>query len=305
MSDYHLPVLLNQSVEGLVLNPDGTYIDVTFGGGGHSRRILECLSEKGRLFAFDQDSDALANAIDDPRITLIHENFRYLKKFLRLYGITHADGVLADLSVSSHQFDEAERGFSTRFNAELDLRMDRRTSTSAKDIINTAEENEIAQILYQYGELNNARNMAHAIALARSQAPINTTFELKKVLEKLIPRNQENKFMAMVFQALRIAVNDELGALREMLLQTVDILNEGGRLVVISYHSLEDRLVKKLIKTGNFEGEQQKDFYGNLIAPLKAITRKPVTPSEEEIIENPRSRSAKMRIAEKTPAKNS
>ncbi len=305
MSDYHLPVLLNQSVEGLVLNPDGTYIDVTFGGGGHSRRILECLSEKGRLFAFDQDSDALANAIDDPRITLIHENFRYLKKFLRLYGITHADGVLADLGVSSHQFDEAERGFSTRFNAELDLRMDRRTSTSAKDIINTAEENEIAQILYQYGELNNARNMAHAIALARSQAPINTTFELKKVLEKFIPRNQENKFMAMVFQALRIAVNDELGALREMLLQTVDILNEGGRLVVISYHSLEDRLVKNLIKTGNFEGEQQKDFYGNLIAPLKAITRKPVTPSEDEIIENPRSRSAKMRIAEKTPAKNS
>ena len=305
MSDYHLPVLLNQSVEGLVLNPDGTYIDVTFGGGGHSRRILECLSEKGRLFAFDQDSDALANAIDDPRITLIHENFRYLKKFLRLYGISHADGVLADLGVSSHQFDEAERGFSTRFNAELDLRMDRRTSTSAKDIINTAEENEIAQILYQYGELNNARNMAHAIALARSQAPIKTTFELKKVLEKFIPRNQENKFMAMVFQALRIAVNDELGALREMLLQTVDILNEGGRLVVISYHSLEDRLVKNLIKTGNFEGEQQKDFYGNLIAPLKAITRKPVTPSEDEIIENPRSRSAKMRIAEKTPAKNS
>ncbi|MBR4197447.1 MAG: 16S rRNA (cytosine(1402)-N(4))-methyltransferase RsmH [Bacteroidales bacterium] len=299
MSDYHLPVLLHQSVEGLVVDPEGTYVDVTFGGGGHSRYILQHLAESGRLVAFDQDADALANAIDDPRFTLINENFKYMKNFLRLHGVTHVDGVLADLGVSSHQFDEAGRGFSTRFDAELDLRMDRRQSTTAKDIVNTASEEEIRNILSNYGELPNAYHMAKAIVSARSEAPILTTFDLKRALERQVPRNQENKYYAMVFQALRIEVNGELEALKAMLSQAVEILNPGGRLVVISYHSLEDRLVKNIIKTGNFEGEVKKDFYGNLIAPLKPITRKPVVADDAELAENPRSRSAKLRIAEK------
>lgn len=299
MSDYHLPVLLHQSVEGLVVDPEGTYVDVTFGGGGHSRYILQQLAESGRLVAFDQDADALANAIDDPRFTLINENFKYMKNFLRLHGVTHVDGVLADLGVSSHQFDEAGRGFSTRFDAELDLRMDRRQSTTAKDIVNTASEEEIRNILSNYGELPNAYHMAKAIVSARSEAPILTTFDLKRALERQVPRNQENKYYAMVFQALRIEVNGELEALKAMLSQAVEILNPGGRLVVISYHSLEDRLVKNIIKTGNFEGEVKKDFYGNLIAPLKPITRKPVVADDAELAENPRSRSAKLRVAEK------
>lgn len=299
MSDYHLPVLLHQSVEGLVVDPEGTYVDVTFGGGGHSRYILQHLAESGRLVAFDQDADALANALDDPRFTLINENFKYMKNFLRLHGVTHVDGVLADLGVSSHQFDEAGRGFSTRFDAELDLRMDRRQSTTAKDIVNTASEEEIRNILSNYGELPNAYHMAKAIVSARSEAPILTTFDLKRALERQVPRNQENKYYAMVFQALRIEVNGELEALKAMLSQAVEILNPGGRLVVISYHSLEDRLVKNIIKTGNFEGEVKKDFYGNLIAPLKPITRKPVVADDAELAENPRSRSAKLRIAEK------
>ena len=299
MSDYHLPVLLHQSVEGLVVDPEGTYVDVTFGGGGHSRYILQHLAESGRLVAFDQDADALANAIDDPRVTLINENFKYMKNFLRLHGVTHVDGVLADLGVSSHQFDEAGRGFSTRFDAELDLRMDRRQSTTAKDIVNTASEEEIRNILSNYGELPNAYHMAKAIVSARSEAPILTTFDLKRALERQVPRNQENKYYAMVFQALRIEVNGELEALKAMLSQAVEILNPGGRLVVISYHSLEDRLVKNIIKTGNFEGEVKKDFYGNLIAPLKPITRKPVVADNAELAENPRSRSAKLRVAEK------
>lgn len=299
MSDYHLPALLHQSVEGLVVDPEGTYVDVTFGGGGHSRYILQHLAESGRLVAFDQDADALANAIDDPRFTLINENFKYMKNFLRLHGVTHVDGVLADLGVSSHQFDEAGRGFSTRFDAELDLRMDRRQSTTAKDIVNTASEEEIRNILSNYGELPNAYHMAKAIVSARSEAPILTTFDLKRALERQVPRNQENKYYAMVFQALRIEVNGELEALKAMLSQAVEILNPGGRLVVISYHSLEDRLVKNIIKTGNFEGEVKKDFYGNLIAPLKPITRKPVVADDAELAENPRSRSAKLRVAEK------
>jgi len=299
MSDYHLPALLHQSVEGLVVDPEGTYVDVTFGGGGHSRYILQHLAESGRLVAFDQDADALANAIDDPRFTLINENFKYMKNFLRLHGVTHVDGVLADLGVSSHQFDEAGRGFSTRFDAELDLRMDRRQSTTAKDIVNTASEEEIRNILSNYGELPNAYHMAKAIVSARSEAPILTTFDLKRALERQVLRNQENKYYAMVFQALRIEVNGELEALKAMLSQAVEILNPGGRLVVISYHSLEDRLVKNIIKTGNFEGEVKKDFYGNLIAPLKPITRKPVVADDAELAENPRSRSAKLRVAEK------
>lgn len=299
MSDYHLPVLLEQSIEGLAVNPQGTYVDVTFGGGGHSRAILQELGSEGRLLAFDRDADALANTIDDPRFTLIHEDFRYMKNFLRLNGMNRVDGILADLGVSSHQFDEAGRGFSTRFDAELDLRMDRRQTTTAKDIVNTASEEELRGILHNYGELPNANRMARAIVSARAESPILTTFDLKKALESNIPRNQENKFYAMVFQALRIEVNGELEALKAMLMQAVEILNPGGRLVVISYHSLEDRLVKNIIKTGNFEGEVKKDFYGNLLSPLKPITRKPVVADAEELMDNPRSRSAKLRVAEK------
>ncbi len=299
MSDYHLPVLLEQSIEGLAVNPQGTYVDVTFGGGGHSRAILQELGSEGRLLAFDRDADAIANTIDDPRFTLIHEDFRYMKNFLRLNGINRVDGILADLGVSSHQFDEAGRGFSTRFDAELDLRMDRRQTTTAKDIVNTASEEELRGILHNYGELPNANRMARAIVSARAESPILTTFDLKKALESNIPRNQENKFYAMVFQALRIEVNGELEALKAMLTQAVEILNPGGRLVVISYHSLEDRLVKNIIKTGNFEGEVKKDFYGNLLSPLKPITRKPVVADAEELMDNPRSRSAKLRVAEK------
>ena len=299
MSDYHSPVLLEQSLEGLAVNPQGTYVDVTFGGGGHSRAILQALGAEGRLLAFDRDADALANTIDDPRFTLIHEDFRYMKNFLRLNGVSRVDGILADLGVSSHQFDEAGRGFSTRFDAELDLRMDRRQTTTAKDIVNTASEEELRDILNNYGELPNAHRMARAIVSARAEAPILTTFDLKKVLESNIPRNQENKFYAMVFQALRIEVNGELEALKAMLTQAVEMLNPGGRLVVISYHSLEDRLVKNIIKTGNFEGEVKKDFYGNLLSPLKPVTRKPIVADAEELMENPRSRSAKLRVAEK------
>ena len=299
MSDYHSPVLLEQSLEGLAVNPQGTYVDVTFGGGGHSRAILQALGAEGRLLAFDRDADALANTIDDPRFTLIHEDFRYMKNFLRLNGVSRVDGILADLGVSSHQFDEAGRGFSTRFDAELDLRMDRRQTTTAKDIVNTASEEELRDILNNYGELPNAHRMARAIVSARAESPILTTFDLKKALESNIPRNQENKFYAMVFQALRIEVNGELEALKAMLTQAVEMLNPGGRLVVISYHSLEDRLVKNIIKTGNFEGEVKKDFYGNLLTPLKPVTRKPIVADAEELMENPRSRSAKLRIAEK------
>lgn len=299
MSDYHSPVLLEQSLEGLAVNPQGTYVDVTFGGGGHSRAILQALGAEGRLLAFDRDADALANTIDDPRFTLIHEDFRYMKNFLRLNGVSRVDGILADLGVSSHQFDEADRGFSTRFDAELDLRMDRRQTTTAKDIVNTASEEELRDILNNYGELPNAHRMARAIVSARAESPILTTFDLKKALESNIPRNQENKFYAMVFQALRIEVNGELEALKAMLTQAVEMLNPGGRLVVISYHSLEDRLVKNIIKTGNFEGEVKKDFYGNLLSPLKPVTRKPIVADAEELMENPRSRSAKLRVAEK------
>ena len=299
MSDYHLSVLLERSVEGLAVKPHGTYVDVTFGGGGHSRAILDRLGPDGRLLAFDRDADALANNIADPRFTLIHEDFRFMKNFLRLHGVSRVDGVLADLGVSSHQFDEAGRGFSTRFDAELDLRMDRRQALTAKDLVNTATEEELNRILSNYGELPNARRMANAIVMARAEAPVITTFDLKKALERHIPRNQENKYYAMVFQALRIEVNGELEALKAMLQQAVEMLNNAGRLVVISYHSLEDRLVKNLFKTGNFDGEVKKDFYGNLLSPLKPITRKPIVPTDDELAGNPRSRSAKLRVAEK------
>lgn len=297
--NYHSPVLLKESIDGLSINPEGTYVDVTFGGGGHSRKILEHLGENGRLYAFDQDSDALSNTIDDSRFTLIHENFKYLKSFLRLEGVKKIDGLLADLGVSSHQFDEGARGFSIRFDATLDLRMDQRQSKTAKDVINSESATRLKEILSLYGELPNAGRIANAIVSARSQKTIETTFDLIDIVNKHIPRNQENKYLAMIFQALRIEVNDELEALEAMLKQAVEILNPGGRLVVISYHSLEDRMVKNLMKSGNIEGKIEKDFYGNIITNLTPITRKPIIPTDEELQENNRSRSAKLRIAEK------
>jgi 16S rRNA (cytosine1402-N4)-methyltransferase len=292
-------VLLKESIDGLSINPEGTHVDVTFGGGGHSRKILEHLGENGRLYAFDQDSDALSNIIDDSRFTLIHENFKYLKSFLRLEGVKKIDGLLADLGVSSHQFDEGARGFSIRFDATLDLRMDQRQSKTAKDVINSESATRLKEILSLYGELPNAGRIANAIVSARSQKTIETTFDLIDIVNKHIPRNQENKYLAMIFQALRIEVNDELEALEAMLKQAVEILNPGGRLVVISYHSLEDRMVKNLMKSGNIEGKIEKDFYGNIITNLTPITRKPIIPTDEELQENNRSRSAKLRIAEK------
>ena len=291
--------MLNECIEGLNLRPDGTYVDVTYGGGGHSRAIMQQLGAEGRLLAFDQDADALANAIDDSRFTLIHENFRYLKNYLRLYGVRKVDGILADLGVSSHQFDVAERGFSTRFDGNLDLRMDQRQETTARDIVNNASEKELNQLLRLYGELPNAYQMAKAIVAARAEKAIETTFDLREAVGRHLPRGMENKYLAMLFQALRIEVNGELDALRAMLQQAVEVLNPGGRLVVMSYHSLEDRLVKNFFKTGNFEGVLEKDFYGNPIVPLKVVTRKAVTASEEELQRNNRARSAKLRVAER------
>ena len=301
--DYHLPVMLNECIEGLNLRPDGTYVDVTFGGGGHSRAIMSLLDDRGRLLAFDQDADALDNALDDPRFTLIHENFRYVKSFLRLHGVRKVDGILADLGVSSHQFDVAERGFSTRYDGTLDLRMDQRQELTAKDIVNTASEEELTKILRLYGELPNAYQMAKAIVAARATKSIDTTFDLREAVSRHLPRGMENKYLAMLFQALRIEVNGELEALQALLRQSVDLLNDGGRIVVMSYHSLEDRLVKNFFKTGNFEGVLEKDFYGNPIVPLKMVTRKAVTASEEELQRNNRARSAKLRVAEKIETK--
>ncbi|MBQ9864788.1 MAG: 16S rRNA (cytosine(1402)-N(4))-methyltransferase RsmH [Bacteroidales bacterium] len=297
--DYHLSVMLNECVEGLNIRTEGTYVDATFGGGGHSRAVLSHLGDGGRLLAFDQDADAQANAIDDPRFTLLHENFRYMKSFLRLHGVRSVDGILADLGVSSHQFDVAERGFSTRLEGELDLRMDRRQELTAKDIVNSADVEELTRLLRLYGELPNAYQMAKAIVAARALKAIETTFDLREAVSRHLPRGMENRYLAMLFQALRIEVNGELEALKAMLQQAVELLNPGGRLVVMSYHSLEDRLVKNFFKTGNFEGELKKDFYGNPLVPLKLVTRKAVTAGEEELQRNPRSRSAKLRVAEK------
>ena len=304
--DYHLPVMLNECIEGLNIRPDGTYVDATFGGGGHSRAILSLLGDGGRLIAFDQDADALANALDDPRFTLLNENFRHAKSFLRLHGVRKVDGLLADLGVSSHQFDVAERGFSTRYEGTLDLRMDQRQELTARDIVNSADEQELERILRLYGELPNARQMARVIVAARATKPIETTFDLREAVSRHLPRNQENrrlagenKCLAMLFQALRIEVNGELDALQALLQQSLDLLNPGGRLVVMSYHSLEDRLVKNFFKTGNFEGVLEKDFYGNPLVPLKLVTRKAVTASEEELQRNNRARSAKLRVAER------
>ncbi len=297
--NYHLPVMLNECIEGLNIRPEGTYVDATFGGGGHSRAIMDRLGPEGRLIGFDQDEDALANALEDSRFVLIHENFRYLKSYLRLHAVREIDGLLADLGVSSHQFDVADRGFSTRFDGELDLRMDRRQELTAKELVNSADEQELARLLRLYGELPNAGPMAKAICRARADKAIETTFELRQAVSRHLPKGMENKYLAMLFQALRIEVNGELEALQAMLQQAVEILKPGGRLVVMSYHSLEDRLVKNFFRTGNFEGNLQKDFYGNPIVPLNPVRRKPITAGEAELQQNSRSRSAKLRIAEK------
>lgn len=296
--EYHNPVLLKETVDGLNIDPDGVYVDVTFGGGGHSREILSRLSEKGRLYAFDQDADALNNVIDDNRFTLIHENFRFVKRFLRFHGVKKVDGVLADFGVSSHQFDVAERGFSTRFEADLDMRMDQQNKLSAFHVINEYEEEQLKQVLLQYGELRAAPAMAKLIVEHREADPIITSEQLKAVLKKFLPPRFANKVLAQIYQAIRIEVNQEIEVLKEFLLQTPELLNVGGRLSLISYHSLEDRLVKRFIRNGLFEGEPERDMFGNFEVPLKKVNGL-IVPSAEEIKMNNRARSAKLRIAEK------
>ena len=295
---YHLPALLNESIAGLNLRPDGIYVDVTFGGGGHSRAILDHLTT-GKLIAFDQDADAATNAISDERFTLLNQNFRYLKNNLRYLGITEIDGLIADLGVSFHQFDEQERGFSFRSDAELDMRMNRQATLKASDILRTYEEEKLADVFYRYGELTNSRKLAAAIVKTRTTRPVKTVSDLMSALAGLVPSWEENKFYARLFQSLRIEVNQEMEALTAMLTQALQVLRPGGRLAVITYHSLEDRLVKNFIRTGNFEGESDKDFYGNVSAPFRAVNRRVIVPEAEEIAENGRARSARLRIAEK------
>ena len=292
---YHKPVLLTESVDALVSNPDGVYVDVTFGGGGHSREILSRLSEKGRLFSFDQDSDALNNAIEDPRFTLINQNFRFLENSLLMYGVAQVDGVLGDLGVSSHQFDKAERGFSIRSDAPLDMRMNKMQDIDAYKVVNEYDEEALADIFYYYGELREARKLAREIVNKRKSADIKTTEDLKKVF-LYVPAHKSNKFFAQVFQAIRIEVNQELDALKEMLMQSSNVLKKDGRLVIISYHSLEDRLVKKFLKNGMFEGEPERDVYGNYQKVFELPYRKAIVPTDEEIEDNSRARSAKMRV---------
>lgn len=296
---YHQPVLLNECIEGLNIRPDGVYVDATFGGGGHSRAILQRLGATGRLLAFDRDADAQDNTIADVRFTLIHEDFRYLKNFLRLHGVRRVDGLLADLGVSSHQLDEAERGFSTRFDGRLDLRMDRRVVRTAHDVVNGDDEIDLRRIFTLYGELSNAAALAKAIVVGRSQSPIDTTFQLRDTVAHLLPRGRENKALAMIFQALRIEVNGELESLMSLLEQAPDVLSEGGRLAVISYHSLEDRLVKNYMRAGRQDGVVQQDFYGNKLTPWMPVSRKAVVPTVVEIDANSRARSAKLRVAER------
>jgi 16S rRNA (cytosine1402-N4)-methyltransferase len=295
---YHNPVLLQQSVNGLNINPEGIYVDVTFGGGGHSREILSRLSAKGKLFAFDTDADALQNRIEDDRFTLIPENFRFIKRFLRLYGVQKVDGILADLGVSSHQFDDAHRGFSTRFEGKLDMRMNQNATLSAWEVINTYAENDLISILADLGELHQAKGMAKTISTSRTAKPIDSTNDLKMVLSRFMPKGRENKILAQIFQAIRIEVNQEMDVLKEFLMQTPELLNNGGRLSVISYHSLEDRLVKRFIRNGMFEGEPERDMFGNFQVPMKKIGNH-IIPTDAEIKQNNRARSAKLRIAEK------
>ncbi|RMZ50641.1 16S rRNA (cytosine(1402)-N(4))-methyltransferase RsmH [Flavobacteriaceae bacterium PRS1] len=296
--EYHNPVLLKETVDGLNIIEDGVYVDVTFGGGGHSKEILNRLGKNGKLIAFDQDQDALLNTIDDSRFTLINENFRYVKRFLRFYGVKAVDGILADFGVSSHQFDVPKRGFSIRFEADLDMRMNQQEILSAYTVINEYDEQQLRQVFWQYGELRNAPALAKTIVLNREEDDIITTEQLKNVLKKHLPAYKENKILAQIYQAIRIEVNQEIEVLKEFLLQTPDLLKTGGRISFISYHSLEDRLVKRFIRNGMFEGEPEKDMFGNFTVPLKKIG-KLIIPTQEEIKINNRARSAKLRIAEK------
>ena len=296
--EYHNPVLLKETVDGLNINPDGVYVDVTFGGGGHSKEILNRLGSNGKLFGFDQDEDAWDNALPDERFTLIQENFRYIKRFLRFHGIKEVDGILADLGVSSHQFDVPERGFSTRFDADLDMRMSKKNELDAHKVINEYDEANLKRVFLDYGELKVAPALARTIIEAREQKSIDTTDELKLILQRFLPEQFKNKILAQIYQAIRIEVNQEMDVLKEFLIQSLDILKPEGRLSVISYHSLEDRLVKRFMKNGMFEGEPERDFFGNFSVPFNLIG-KLIVPSEDEIKINNRARSAKLRIAEK------
>lgn len=296
---YHIPALLTETIEGLNIKPDGVYVDVTFGGGGHSREILKSLGESGRLYGFDQDEDALQNTIDDERFTFVRSNFRYLNNFLKYYGVEKVDGILADLGVSFHHFDEAERGFSFRFDGRLDMRMNIRSPLTAEKIVNEYSEEVLANVFYLYGEMHNSRRIASTLVKARATERIETIGQLLEVLKAFFPKGKENKEKAKLFQALRIEVNKEIQVLQELLLQSVEVLKPNGRLVVLTYHSLEDRLVKNFIRSGNFEGKIKKDFFGNVLTPLKAVNNKVITASDEEVARNPRARSAKLRIAEK------
>ena len=296
---YHIPVMLNECMEGLAIKPDGVYVDVTFGGGGHSREILSRLSEKGTLYGFDQDADAENNIPEDDRFVFVRSNFRYLSNFMRFHGETEIDGLLADLGVSSHHFDDKDRGFSFRFQGMLDMRMNTRAGKTAADILNTYTEEALSTLFYLYGELKNSRKLASVIVKARETKPLETTDEFLALITPYIGKDKEKKMLAQVFQALRIEVNDEMRALREMLQQAMRLLKPGGCLVVMTYHSLEDRLVKNFFKSGNFEGTISQDFFGNIQSPFRLINNKVITPSSEEVEVNPRSRSAKLRIAEK------
>ena len=296
---YHVPALLNESIDGLKVLPSGIYVDVTFGGGGHSREILNRLGDNGRLLGFDQDEDAVANIIPDNRFTFVRSNFRYLKNFLRFHGISQVDGVIADLGVSSHHFDDSVRGFSFRFSGDLDMRMNKGAILNAADILNEYQEDRLADVFYKWGELKNARKIASSVVEYRAKKKIEKTDDLLEIVSPFTRRDKEKKILAQTFQALRIEVNREMDALTEMLMQSLDVLKPGGRLSVISYHSLEDRLVKNFFRTGNFEGNLEKDFFGNPLTPFETINRKVIVPTDEEQKNNPRSRSAKLRIAEK------
>lgn len=296
---YHVPALLDECMDGLDIKPGGTYVDVTFGGGGHSRAILSRLGEQGRLFSLDQDEDARRNSIDDSRFTFVHSNFRFLKNFMRYYEVEQVDGILADLGVSFHHFDDSERGFSFRFEGPLDMRMNRRATETAAHVLATYGEEKLADLFFLYGELKSARRIASAVVSARSVSPVETTEQLLEIVRPYINRKQEKKELAQLFQALRIEVNREMESLRCLLEQSVELLAGGGRLVVLTYHSLEDRMVKNFMKAGNVEGRAEQDFFGRINAPLRPVNNKVIVPDEAEIERNPRSRSAKLRIAEK------
>ena len=298
-SVYHIPALLDACMAGLAVQPDGTYVDVTFGGGGHSRAILERLGDKGRLYAFDQDEDACVNRIEDNRFTFVRSNFRFLKNFMRYYDVDSIDGLLADLGVSFHHFDASERGFSFRFDGALDMRMNRRARTTAADIIESYTQEQLSDIFYLYGELRSARKIAGAVVSARRVQKIDTTTRLVEVVSPYIDKRQEKKELAQLFQAMRIEVNQEMEALRRMLLSACELVRPGGRIAILTYHSLEDRLVKNFFKTGNFEGRVEKDFFGRIESPLRPVNNKVIVPDDDEVIRNPRARSAKLRIAEK------